>query len=270
MQEIRMDDLRFDERTTSSYLQKAQIKLTDKDIKILAEKTEGWAAGLQLATLSLQRSSDTTSFVNSFRGNDRFVLDYLTDEVLKSLPENVYNFLLKTSVLERFCAPLCDVLTEEANASEMLGELDAANLFLIPLDNERQWYRYHHLFADLLRQRLCQTVSTQELASLNRCAASWYEQNTFYNEAVSHYLVAEAFEQVIRLLHKLGTNMMNRGEFTTFVTWANALPEEMVLADTELVILYVSLCLINGPVFCAINGPIENCHTMCLWKHLYF
>ena len=176
MQELRMHDLRFDEDTTEAYLSQLQVHLGQADISSLTKKTEGWAAGLQLAGLSLKRSSNQAAFVHSFKGSNRFILDYLTDEVVNALPETSYLFLLKTSILERFFALLAEVLTEQAQTAKTLQALDAANLFLVPLDQERRWYRYHHLFADLLRHRLKEVLSEEDVRMLKQKASDWFLQ----------------------------------------------------------------------------------------------
>jgi LuxR family maltose regulon positive regulatory protein len=138
------------------------LPLSEEDIALLSRRTEGWIAGLQLAAISMQGQQDATSFITSFTGSHHFVLDYLVEEVLGQQPERVQTFLLRTSILDRFCGPLCDAVLMDPSVSgrATLEDLERANLFIVPLDNERRWYRYHHLFADLLRQRLQQSTAS--------------------------------------------------------------------------------------------------------------
>ena len=161
MTEIRADDLRFTLDEVAAFLDKVMgLNLSAENVAALETRTEGWIAGLQLAALSMQglkQSSDVTDFVNSFTGSDRYIQDYLADEVLQRRPKGTKDFLLKTSILNRLSGPLCDAVTKQKNSQAILEALEAANLFIVPLDNERRWYRYHHLFADLLRQRLRQS-----------------------------------------------------------------------------------------------------------------
>ena len=154
--ELRAADLRFTPSEAAEFLdQVMNLDLSAEEVAALEARTEGWIAGLQLAAISLQGRADAAGFIASFAGSHRFVLDYLLEEVLQRQPEQVQAFLLRTSILDRLCGPLCDAVLLDASASgqETLEHLDRANLFIIPLDNERRWYRYHHLFADLLRQR---------------------------------------------------------------------------------------------------------------------
>jgi len=160
MTEIRESDLHFTPDEVAAFLDKAMgLNLSSENIAALKARTEGWIAGLQLAALSIQgfkRSSHITDFVNKFTGSDRYIQDYLADEVLQQRPKGTRDFLLQTLILNRLCGPLCDAVTKRENSQAILEAFEAASLFIVPLDNERRWYRYHHLFADLLRQRLQQ------------------------------------------------------------------------------------------------------------------
>lgn len=174
--EIRADDLRFSEAEAAQFLNQSMgLALSADDIRTLEARTEGWVAGLQLAALSLQKSANPGEVISAFAGSNRYVADYLTDEVLARQPESLREFLLKTSILERFNASLCDHLLQSDTSESMLMELERANLFIIPLDAESNWYRYHHLFADLLKRRLAQAISG-EVANLHRRAAEWFEK----------------------------------------------------------------------------------------------
>ena len=167
--ELRAADLRFTPAEAAEFLNQVMgLNLSAEDIAALETRTEGWIAGLQLAAISMQGQQDATSFIKSFTGSHHFVLDYLVEEVLQQQPESVQTFLLRTSILDRLCGPLCDavLLDPPASGQATLEYLERANLFIVPLDNERRWYRYHHLFADLLRQRLQQSASP---SSAGRC-----------------------------------------------------------------------------------------------------
>ena len=162
MTELRAADLRFTPDEAAAFLNSAMgLSLSAEDIAALEDRTEGWIAGLQLAAISMQGHQDATGFIKSFTGSNRFVLDYLVEEVLHQQPGSVQTFLLRTSILDRLCGPLCDavLLDPAVSGQETLEYIERANLFLVPLDNERRWYRYHHLFADLLRQRLHQGMA---------------------------------------------------------------------------------------------------------------
>ena len=159
--ELRAADLRFTPAEAADFLNQVMgLNLSAEDIAALETRTEGWIAGLQLAAISMQGHQDAASFIKSFTGSHHFVLDYLVEEVLQQQPESVQTFLLRTSILDRMCGPLCDAVLGSPSASgqETLEYLERANLFIVPLDNERRWYRYHHLFAELLRQRLHQSL----------------------------------------------------------------------------------------------------------------
>ena len=162
LNELRTTDLRFTPAEAAEFLNRVMgLNLSAEDIAALENRTEGWIAGLQLAAISMQGHQDTASFIKSFTGSHHFVLDYLVEEVLQRQPESVQTFLLRTSILDRLCGPLCDAVLPDPSASgqEILEYLEHANLFIVPLDNERRWYRYHHLFAELLRQRLQQSAA---------------------------------------------------------------------------------------------------------------
>jgi LuxR family maltose regulon positive regulatory protein len=186
MVEIRAADLRFNIHETADFLNNARkLGLTSQQVETLEQRTEGWITGLQMAALSLQ-GRDPAQFFASFTGDDRFIADYLVEEVLQRQPEPVRAFLLKTSILERLSAPLCATVSGETNARDLLDTLERANLFVIALDNHREWYRYHHLFAELLRQRLRETFSPETIANLHRAASAWYETERDIPAAIRH------------------------------------------------------------------------------------
>ena len=228
--ELRAADLRFTPTEAAEFLnQMMGLNLRDADIAALETRTEGWIAGLQLAALSMQGDKDAAGFIKSFTGSHRFVLDYLVEEVLQQQPESLQAFLLRTSILERLCGPLCDavLLDPSVSGQATLEVLEHANLFIVPLDNQRRWYRYHHLFGDLLRQRL---GKPKEFAEFHLRASKWYEQNGLPPDAIRHALAAEDFERAAILI-ELAVPEMRRnrqGATVTELGWLKALPDELV------------------------------------------
>ena len=191
--ELRIKDLRFTTSEAAGFLNQTMgLHLSSEDVAALEARTEGWIAGLQLAALSLQGHQDTTGFIQAFTGSHHFVLDYLLEEVLHKQPETIQVFLLQTSILERMCGQLCDAILLNASipGQEILEYLERANLFIVSLDNERRWYRYHHLFAELLRTRLARAYPGQ-IAELHRRASDWYARNNFPYEAITHALTVQ-------------------------------------------------------------------------------
>ena len=224
--ELRSADLRFTLEETAAFL--AEIAGADvpaSAVVQLHERTEGWAAGVQLAALSLRGNPDPAGFVATFCGSHRYVMDYLTEEVLARQTEDVVSFLLETSVLERLCGPVCDALTGRTDGQETLERLDAAGLFLIPLDEERQWWRYHQLFADLLRVRL-QHERGERARDLHRAAATWHEAHGFPDEAVRHAAAAGEVAWAARLVELNVEGLLRRSEGATLGGWLSTLPAE--------------------------------------------
>lgn len=227
--EIKAADLRFTSDEAAAFLRDVMgLSLSTEDIAALEEATEGWVAALQLAALSMRDREDTSAFVESFSGSNRHILDFLAEEVLRGLPDDVREFLLKTSVLERMSAPLCDALTSRDDGQEMLERLERANLFVVPLDDERRWYRYHHLFADFLRGRL--ERETAGLAGeLHLRASGWYEDRGMIADAIGHALSASGsepdYERAARLIEGEAKVAWGSGEGSTALGWLEALPE---------------------------------------------
>jgi LuxR family transcriptional regulator, maltose regulon positive regulatory protein len=222
--ELRAADLRFIREEIEAFLNQVMgLTLSGDDCARLEARTEGWIAGLQLAALSLQSAADSSAFLDSFTGSNRYIIDYLLEEVLAHQPETVQTFLLQTSLLDRFCGPLCEAVTEQTGGQAQLERLEAANLFLIPLDEERRWYRYHHLFADALRARLDRQAVN--VAELHRRAADWLERNDLSHEAVTHALRGQHWEMAADLIEKHGDEAWRRGEQHTLGQWLQALPE---------------------------------------------
>jgi len=227
--EVRVADLRFTEDEAADFLNQVMgLNLSAEDIAALEARTEGWVAGLQLAALSMQghASRDTTEFICSFSGANQFVLDYLLEEVLKKQPEALQGFLLSTSILNRLNASLCNAVTQSENASvqETLETLDRNNLFVIALDSERRWYRYHHLFRDLLRQRLNQRYGKDEITAMHIRASEWFERADDPGEAFHHAVSAADFDRAAKLLESNWLAMDENFQTGTWLGWANQLP----------------------------------------------
>ncbi len=227
MLELRALDLRFTTEEAAAFLNRMTgLTLSAADVAALEARTEGWIAGLQLAALSMQGRSDVTGFVKAFTGSHVYVAEYLVEEVLQHQPEDVQLFLLHTSILDRLSAGLCEAVTGRPDGQSRLMTLHRANLFVIPLDEEGQWFRYHHLFADLLQARLRQVLSGDAIAALHRRAAAWYEQHGLPVEAVNHVLAAKDFDGAARLVEQNASSMLTRGEMATLLQWFEALPED--------------------------------------------
>ncbi len=224
--ELRVADLRFTPGESAAFLNRMMgLELSAADIAALETRTEGWIAGLQLAAISMQGRRDAAGFISSLTGSHHFVLDYLVEEVLQRQPEAIQTFLLRTSILERLCGSLCDAVLAESPAAgqENLEYLERANLFLIPLDDERRWYRFHHLFADLLRQRLQNDgVSANELHSR---ASRWYEEHGYEAEAFHHAAAAGEVDRAVRLIEGKGVPLYVRGALVPVLNWLESLPK---------------------------------------------
>ncbi|MEA2602916.1 MAG: hypothetical protein QOF89_3908 [Acidobacteriota bacterium] len=235
--ELRAQDLRFTSEETAGFLnQVMDLSLSSADIEALEERTEGWAVGLQMAALSLQGRRDAAAFIAQFTGSHRFVLDYLTDEVLSRLPESTRDFLLRTSILERLCGPLADAVRggeadedrTPADGQAILERLDAANLFLIPLDDTRTWYRYHHLFATLLRHQVERKLGPDGIKTLHERASDWFAAYGHPEDALEHALAAGAHDRAAELMSQHALPRLMRGDAGTVLRWVQALPPEWV------------------------------------------
>lgn len=228
MAELRAADLRFTGSEATEFFNKAMgLDLAEKDIAALENRTEGWIVGLQMAALSLQGRADTAGFIKAFSGSHRFVLDYLLEEVLQCQPECVQEFLMQTAILEGLCSSLCDAVTGRNNGTEMLEALENGNLFIVSLDDQRNWYRYHHLFADVLRVHLIK-VEPDRVAVLHRRASHWYEQNDMPAGAIFHALAANDFERAAGLIELAGPTMEGGSQSAEWLGWVEALPDELI------------------------------------------
>jgi LuxR family transcriptional regulator, maltose regulon positive regulatory protein len=246
--ELRAADLRFTEEEAAALLhQTAGLDLPTGSVAALAARTEGWPAGLQLAGLSLQGHPDPDSFVAAFSGSHRYVLDYLTEEVLDRQPEPLRGFLLEASVLERLSGPLCDAVTGRSDSQALLEQAERANLFLVPLDGQRRWWRFHHLFADLLRARLQQT-HPERVPQLHRAAAAWCEAHGLVDDAVRHALAAEDAVWAARLIEQHFDVLLHRAEGATVDRWVAALPAELVGSRPRLRLAQAVWAMVVGRV----------------------
>ena len=228
--ELRAADLRFTPAEAAEFLNQVMgLNLSAEDVAALETRTEGWIAGLQLAALSMQghASRDAAGFIRSFTGSHHFVLDYLVEEVLRQQSESVQAFLLRTSTLDRLCGPLCDAVlgSSAAAGQETLEYLERANLFIVPLDNERRWYRYHHLFGDLLRQRLSQRLQPAEIAAHHVRASQWYEDHGLEVEAFRHAAAANDIERAERLIQGGSIPLHSLAAVTAIINWLDSLPK---------------------------------------------
>ncbi|MCB9152297.1 MAG: AAA family ATPase [Caldilineaceae bacterium] len=260
--EVRAADLRFTLAETARFLQNVMgLALTEDQITALEARTEGWIAGLQMAALSMRGQEDIASFIQSFTGSHHFVLDYLLEEVLHQQPPHVQTFLLKTAILNQLTGSLCDALTGEASGQQILESLERANLFLVPLDNERRWYRYHHLFAELLRQRLLESSGESDLNALHSRASQWYEANGLELEAFHHATAANDIERAMRLIEGKGLPLYFRGEAMPIRHWLASLPEAEFRAKPALRVMYASVLTMTGRLHDNIDEILQAAET---------
>ena len=250
LNEVRATDLRFTQAETAVLLQQMGLTLTPQQAASLETRTEGWAAGIQLAGLSLQGHPQHDQFIANFTGSHRYIMDYLTDEVLSHQPPEIEAFLLQTSILDRFCTPLCDALLADKTAQPIIEQLEMANLFLVPLDDGRIWYRYHHLFADLLRERLARKFSADQIAALHRHAARWLAAHDFVDEALTHAAAVGEWEEVSTAIIRLSTPFFYQGRTNQVAGWLGRLPDAVVRRNPRLALakawlLYTALNVVE-------------------------
>jgi LuxR family maltose regulon positive regulatory protein len=261
MLELRTQDMRFSPEETVEFLNEVmRLGLSTEDIEALETRTEGWVVGLKMAALSLKGNQNASEFIRAFSGNHRYVLDYLLEEVLKRQPTHIQTFLLYTSILEQLNGPLCDVLMSEewrklaGSGQEILEYLEKSNLFVIPLDEHKQWYRYHHLFADLLRAQLLKFFENQEIAQLHLRASDWYEQNGPTLQAIHHASLAADFERIEHLIENNYMEIVNRGEMSWLRFWTGQLSKEMLYSRPW-------LCIYEAQS-CAWFGELDEAHRL--------
>ncbi len=297
--ELRQADLRFSLNEATAFLNRVMaLHLPRGDVAALTSRTEGWITGLQMAALALQsavpsRGPDvqTAAFIQAFTGTNRYILDYLVEEVLQRQPGHIQAFLHQTAVLNRLTAPLCDAVlgirdlrpttdtgetqsptsnlqppdaeiqspisSTQSASQPILEKLEAANLFIVPLDDERRWYRYHRLFADLLRKRL-QHVQPEQVAVLHRRASAWYEENELVAEAIDHALAAEDFPRAADLIEQVSETTLMRSQVATFTKWVEALPDELVRDRPSLNLFHAWALLWSGQPLQTIETPLRH------------
>ena len=246
--EIRAAELRLSADESAAYLNDvAGLGLAEEDVAVLEQRTEGWVAALQLAALSIRGHEDVPGFISRFAGNDRYIVDYLVEEVLQRQPADVREFLSQSSVLNRLSGPLCDAVTGGQGGREMLAALERANLFVVSLDDRREWYRYHHLFADVLRARILN--DQPERVAVNHLRASeWYELHDLTDDAVRHAIAAADFDRAAGLIERAVPMVRRDRNDTLLISWLRALPAEAVLGSPLLSVCYGWMLMVSGDI----------------------
>src|SRR6266487_4246490 len=244
--ELRAADLRFTPSEAAEFLNQVMgLNLSAQDIAALEDRTEGWIVGLQLAALSMQGHQDVPGFIRAFAGDHRYIVDYLVEEVLQRQPEPVRSFLLQTAILDRLNGPLCDAVTGQEEGNARLEALERGNFFVVPLDDKRHWYRYHHLFAEVLSAQLL-AEQPHQVATLHRRASAWYEQHGSTADAIRHALAAFDFERAAGLVELAVPAMGRNRQEATVLGWLRALPDELVRARPVLSVHYAGALLLHG------------------------
>jgi len=263
--EIRADQLRFTRDEIDTFLSKVMsLELSIADITALQVRTEGWIAGVQLAALSMQSCEDIHAFITTFAGSHHYIIDYLTEEVLKRLPEKTSTFLLHTSILSRMCGSLCDAIVEpdpddQVNGQEILEEFERKNLFLVSLDDRRHWYRYHHLFSDVLNRYL-ENLHPHLPSKLHKRASQWFEQNGYIPEAIDHALMAGDQDQAIKLIEQNGVLLLIRGEVVAVLKWITGV-EPYSQSHPWLYILKAWAYALSGDL-ARVDGMLKNAENL--------
>jgi len=260
--EIRGEDVRFTTEEVQSYLQLCPgVQASPETVRVLSERTEGWAVGLRLACLALRDQEDTTSFLETFEGTDRYIMEYLVDEVLSHQPGPVQTFLLRTSILDRFCGPLCDAVLDErretkdegkataglensslvdrhsSQSEDILASLERTNLFVVSLDQKGEWYRYHHLFRDLLRHRLKQHYSPAEISRMQARAGAWFAENGLVDEALDRFLAAGDRSAAVALVTRHRTEMLNQARWSRLERWTRRFSPDIIDQHPDMLML---------------------------------
>jgi LuxR family maltose regulon positive regulatory protein len=256
--ELRATDLRFTLDEVAEFLNQVMgLELSAEDVAALASRTEGWIAGLQMAAVSMQGREDIAGFIRAFAGSSRYILDYLVEEVLQRQTDSVQAFLLQTAILDRLTGRLCDALTGQDDGQATLDRMERSNLFIVPLGEERRWYRYHHLFAELLRQRLHEAYLDQ-VPILHRRASEWYEQNGLAAPAIDHALSAGDLERAARLIEQAAEPTLMRSEFATFLSWVEALSDDVIRARPLLCIYHAWALVLSGHPLDAAESRLQG------------
>jgi LuxR family transcriptional regulator, maltose regulon positive regulatory protein len=256
--ELRLADLSFTVEESTQFCNRImELGLQDEQVTALTTRTEGWIAGLQMAALSLHASTDKSGWIKSLSGSHRFILDYLVEEVLKDQPEGIQTFLINTSLLDRLAGSLCDTIMGREDSQEILEKLERANLFILPLDEERLWYRYHRLFSDLLQKRLSQI--SPDLGPVLHCRASnWFEKHGFVDEAIHHALAAKSYERAAILIEDNVEATLMRSEVKTFLNWIDRLPDEYMRARPKLGFFRAWALLMSGHPLEVVERHLHN------------
>jgi LuxR family maltose regulon positive regulatory protein len=275
LNELRLADLRFTTEEAADFLKDSMgLEIDPRDLEALAHKTEGWIAGLQMAALAMQSPAvqshgGVSHFIQAFTGSSRFILDYLLEEVLQRQPASIQNFLLKSSILDRLSGPLCNYVLERERAAataeslpsgdsrDILEHLDHANLFIVPLDDRREWYRYHRLFSDLLRKRL-RHLNPALPPALHRRASDWYESNGFTYQAIEHALEGEALERAANLIQETAERVLRRGELATLKNWISRLPPKLVQTRPDMDLYWVTGLVFSGAPIEVVQSNLER------------
>ncbi len=261
MVEVRASDLRFTASEAASYLQRAGLHLQPSHLAVLEERTEGWVAALQLAALSLRDRSDVSEFIADFAGDDRFIVDYLVEEVLARQPEPIRQFLVRTSILERLSGPLCEAVTGQEASDLTLLDLDHQNLFVIPLDARRRWYRYHHLFADVLRTHLDTDPDSPPVAELHGRASRWYEHDGLPVPAIRHALAAGDQRRAAALMEAAIPDLLRLRQESIIREWIDTLTDDVVQTRPVLAMGFVA-ALMSRNEFDTVSRRLDNLETL--------
>lgn len=244
--ELRDIDLRFTPGEAAAFLDQVMgLSLTADEMTVLEARTEGWIAGLQLAALSIQGRKDIPAFIQEFAGDNRYIMDYLVEEVLQRQPDPIRSFLLQTSILDRLHGPLCNAVTGQEDGSARLQFLERGNFFVVPLDDRRQWYRYHHLFAEVLSAHL-RSDQPDQVAALHQRASLWFEQHGSADDAILHSLAAHDFGRAANLIELAMPSLRRSRQETTMLKWLKALPDELVRCRPVLSVWYAGALLAGG------------------------
>lgn len=244
--ELRQEDLKFTTDEIAEFVKTIfSLHLSGEEISLLAQKTEGWAAGVQIAAASMTKQADMAGYLRSFSGSHRHLLEYMTDEIINGQTDEVKNFLLRTAHLERLCASLCDAVLGVTGSRQMLEKLEKANLFLSPLDEQHEYYRYHPLFADSLKKCLEQQIPG-ETAQLHCRAAEWFHHHGDYMEAIEHFLRAQDFNMAARLIAESAEAVAMRSEIATLLRWIEALPDEIISQNPTICLYHAWTLLLTG------------------------
>lgn len=244
--ELRSSDLSFSVNDISIlFNKKLKLGISAEDVILLESKTEGWIAGLQLTALSMRGREDVTEFIQCLKGDNRYIMDYLIEEVLKIQTDDIKKFLLQTSILEQMSAPLCDIVLNRNDSQIILEKLEKNNMFVIPLDNDRKWYRYHHLFADLLKQRL-HLKGKAAINDLHNKAIEWFKDNSMPQFAIEHAIETRDFEKSIRYLGDIVETMWKNGQHAAILKYGDLLPDEFIKKNVVFSLYYAWILIIVG------------------------